>query len=104
MLSDYVHKAVNPSTYQCSLCRLTHSNFGMKAEWKAFIEMLEGEKIFLYKDDFLKQYPEHTGLAAPAVFIEEGGELRQLFSASVLNSYQSLRELQEALNDKLSKL
>src|SRR5687767_5445015 len=103
MLSDYVHKAVDPSTYQCNLCKLTHSNFGMKGEWKAFIQMLKGEKSFFYKDDFLKRYPEYAGFTAPAVFIEEGGKLHELFPASDLNSYQSLQELQEALHNKLSK-
>lgn len=82
---------------------LAHSNLEMKAEWKAFIQMLEGEKTFFHKNDFLKQYPGHSGFAAPAVFIEESGELRELFSASDLNNYQSLKELQKALNNKLSK-
>lgn len=103
MLSDYVHKALQPSTYSCNLCKLTHGNFGMKKEWKEFIEKTGDEKSFLYKDDFSRQYPEYSGFIAPAVFREEEGKLRELFSAAELNSYQSLRELQQAFSKKLNK-
>jgi len=104
MLSDYIHKAMVPSTYSCNLCKLTHSNFGMKTEWKEFIEMIGIEKSFLYKDDFFKKYPEYSNFIAPVVFIEEGKKLHELISAAELGSYHSLSELKHAFNDKLSKL
>ena len=102
--TDYVHKAVSPSTYQCSLCMLTYTNLGMKKEWKEFIESLQGEKVFLYKDDFLKKYPEHSTSILPAVFMEENGTLHELLTAAELNSYHSLSELQNALNSKLTNI
>jgi hypothetical protein len=104
ILSDYVHKAVKPSTYQCSLCKLTYSNLGMKKEWKKFIERVHGEKVFLYKDDFLKKYADGSAFLLPAVFIEEKGTLHELINATELNRYHSLIELQNALSSKLSAL
>lgn len=104
MLSDYVHKAFEPSTYSCNLCTLTHSNFGMKKEWKEFLQSIGFEKSFLYKDDFSRKYREYSGFIPPSVFIEDGKILYELISATELSSYHSLPELRQALNDKLSKL
>ena len=103
MVSDYVHKAVAPSTYNCNLCALTYSNFGMKNQWKEFIEKLDGEKVFLYRDDFIKKYPEHSTFILPAIFIEKNGTLNELLTSAELNSFHSLSELQNALNKKLNK-
>ena len=102
MFTDYVHKAVSPSTYQCSLCILTYSNLGMKKEWKEFIESLQGEKVFFYKDGFVEKFPEYSTSIFPAVFIEEKGRLYELLTAAELKSYHSLSELQNALNRKLN--
>jgi hypothetical protein len=103
MLTDYVHKALASSTYQCSLCSLTYSNLGMKKQWKEFIERLQGEKLFLYKDNFLKKYPEHSTSILPAIFIEKNGKLHELLTADELNSFHSLTELQNALTQKMNK-
>jgi hypothetical protein len=104
MLTDYVHKAVSPSTYQCNLCKLTHNNFGMKKEWKEIINKINYKKSFLYKEDFVKAYPDHPALTAPAVYVEEKGKLQELVTATELNSYQSLDELWQGLSTKLNKL
>lgn len=104
MMADYVHKVVDPSTYQCNLCRLTHGNFGMKQEWKAFIDNIKGDKSFLYKNDFVKQYGEQSPVKAPAVYLQEEGILRELFSAAEINRYNSLPDLQQALSDKLENV
>ena len=103
MLTDYVHKAVAPSTYNCNLCALTYSNFGMKKEWEEFIETLDGVKIFLYKDDFIKKYPEHSTIILPAILIEKNELLQVLLAAAELNCYHTLIELQNALNKKLNE-
>jgi len=103
MVTDYVHKAVAPSTYQCSLCSLTYNNLGMKKQWKEYVKSLHGEKMFFYKDDFIKKYPEHSTTILPAIFIEKNEKLHELLTAADLNSYHSLSELQNALTQKLNK-
>ncbi|MGI8952546.1 MAG: hypothetical protein ACR2FN_13295 [Chitinophagaceae bacterium] len=35
-LTDFAHKILSPSTYQCKLCALTYGNISMKQEWKFF--------------------------------------------------------------------
>ncbi|MBC7930780.1 MAG: hypothetical protein H7Z38_09495, partial [Rubrivivax sp.] len=40
-LTDIAHKAFSPATYQCNLCALTHSTFGMRKGWKRFLETLD---------------------------------------------------------------
>jgi hypothetical protein len=104
ILSDYIHKAVSPSTYQCNLCKLTHDNFGMKKEWKSIINKIKYKKSFLYKDDFVEGYPDHRVFSAPAVFVEEEGKLQELVTATELNSYQSIDELWQGLSTKLNEL
>ena len=37
---DYVHKIISPKTYECNLCAVTFGNFGIKNEWKRFVDSL----------------------------------------------------------------
>jgi hypothetical protein len=67
-VTDYVHKILSPKTYACNLCSLTHSNFGIRKEWKAFIETLDAELVFLHKDEFCKEYPSLQSSRFPAIF------------------------------------
>jgi hypothetical protein len=39
-LSDIAHKIFSPETYACNLCALTHTNFGMRGEWKRLLKRL----------------------------------------------------------------
>ena len=102
LLTDYVHKSVAPSTYNCQLCSLTYSNFGMKKQWKEFIERLQDEKLFFYKDDFIRKYPDHSNVILPAIFLERNGTLNELLTAAELSSFKALNELQNALTQKLN--
>lgn len=53
---DSAHKLINPESYACSLCALTHGVFSEKEEWTEFKESSSLEMKFLHKDAFLKQY------------------------------------------------
>ena len=55
-VTDFAHKILSPSTYQCRLCALTYGNFSIKQEWKSFIESLPVKAVFLYKDEFEKEF------------------------------------------------
>ncbi len=55
---DYMHKAISPSSYDCQLCSLTHTNLGQKKEWSEFIESIDANLTVLYKDQFLAQRKE----------------------------------------------
>ncbi|MFX1532303.1 MAG: hypothetical protein ACFFBC_14395, partial [Promethearchaeota archaeon] len=40
-LKDTLHKTFRKSTYQCNLCQVTFGAFGMKKEWKNFVNDLD---------------------------------------------------------------
>lgn len=79
-LADRAHKILSPQTYQCNLCSLTYSNFGMKKEWKEFLSRLELPMEFLHRDEFEAQYGmEETPL--PAIFKKVKDELEVWINA-----------------------
>ena len=53
-LIDFAHKIISPSTYSCDLCTLTHTNFGQRKDWKAFLENSSYLLHVYYKDQFEK--------------------------------------------------
>ncbi len=102
MSVDYLHKLLSPSTYQCSLCLLTHGNFGMKGAWKQFIQQLPLPVLFLYKDDFVKQYPPLAATLFPAVFVNDNNRLSIVLTASEISKLGSLQALAATLQTKLA--
>ncbi len=74
-VADMAHKIFSPATYQCHLCALTYGNFHVKKDWKAFIDSLPVESVFIYKDQFLKQYNLFFDL--PAVFLQSQSGLKK---------------------------
>ena len=49
---DAAHKIIHPTSYDCSLCTLTHGDFGEKQEWKDFLKVAAIEFEFIYKDEY----------------------------------------------------
>ncbi|MBK8710951.1 MAG: hypothetical protein IPL97_03550 [Niastella sp.] len=98
-VTDFTHKIISPSTYQCQLCALTYGNFSMKLEWKSFIERLPMKTGFMHKDEFEKQY--HIKTSLPAVFISSKGVVKEIISQQQINSCQTLEELKVIVNKEL---
>lgn len=66
LLSDVAHKILSPETYSCNLCSITHTNFGMKKEWKQYLESLGNLLEFLHADEFRTEYKrEKVGRPLP---------------------------------------
>lgn len=55
-LFDLGHKILSPSTYQCSLCTLTHGPFTEKEAWTEFRKSVGVPMEFLHRDEFEKKY------------------------------------------------
>ena len=55
-LFDLGHKILSPSTYQCSLCTLTHGPFTEKEAWTEFRKNMGVPMEFLHRDEFEKKY------------------------------------------------
>ncbi|MCT4580180.1 MAG: GTPase [Flavobacteriales bacterium] len=49
--SNFAHKIISPKTYNCELCALTHGSFRPKEEWLTFIQSLDYDIEFIYKDE-----------------------------------------------------
>lgn len=93
LLADIAHKIFSPATYSCNLCALTHSNFGMKKQWKNFLESLDAEMEFLHADEFKDKYNLQE-VALPAIYKQDGdGNLEIMIDAPAINNCESLDDL-----------
>ena len=100
-LTDIAHKAFSPQTYQCNLCALTFSTFGMRKSWKRFLSTLGGQLEFLHADELKSSY-QISDLQLPAVFRKQGGRLELFLEANEINECRSIDELMQLIRDKLS--
>jgi hypothetical protein len=102
LLSDIAHKMFSPATYACNLCAVTHSNFGLRAEWKEYLDSLENPLEFLHADEFKDKY-KFENAKLPAIFIEENGSLKPIASAAQINASKSIEDLKSIINKELVK-
>lgn len=97
-----VHKIVSPSTYECSLCHITHGVFTENKVWADYRNSAEIEMVFLHRDEFLKQYrskwlPDYT---FPIVLISDDKELGVFITTEILNKITTQEELIELVEKK----
>lgn len=97
-LADVAHKIFSPDTYACNLCALTHTAFGMRGEWRQFLEGLGVPLEFLHADELKARY-RVEGAALPAVFEREGASLRVVAGADAINACETLEELERLILD-----
>jgi len=100
LLSDIAHKMFSPQTYACNLCAITHSNFGIKKDWKAYLDSLGNPLEFLHADEFKGKY-RFGKVNLPAIFIEETGVLKQIASAAQINESRSIQDLKTLIDGGL---
>lgn len=101
ILTDFAHKILSPSTYQCRLCALTYGNFSVKQQWKSFVENFPIKTAFLHKDEFEKQYKIQPAL--PAVFISLNEKVREIITKQEIESCQSSEELKTIITEKMKE-
>jgi hypothetical protein len=100
-LSDVAHKIFSPETYACNLCALTHTPFGMRREWREFIERLDARTEFLHADELRSRYGL-TGLSLPVILRRRRGATLEVFAdADTINSCRTLDELKRAITGRL---
>ncbi|HEY8560390.1 MAG TPA: hypothetical protein VIL74_08425 [Pyrinomonadaceae bacterium] len=103
LLSDIAHKMFSPHTYACNLCAITHSNFGMKKEWKDYLDSLDNPLEFLHADEFRRKY-RRENVNLPAIFIEETGSLKEIADADRINNSHSIQDLKLIINEAVERL
>lgn len=103
---DIAHKIISPSTYQCSLCNLTHGTFKERSSWKTFRENAKYKMKFLHIDEFKSQYGSkfNNVHSYPIVLIEEGYDLQLFISTEELNKLDKVEALMELVEKRVSKL
>lgn len=99
-LTDIAHKIFSPRTYSCNLCALTHSNLGMRREWKEFIEGLDRPVEFLHADE-LRARHDTGALSLPVVLTKAGEGLEVLVDAETINACRSIEDLKRVIVGKL---
>lgn len=99
--NDFAKKLTGSESYPCNLCKITYGLFGMKGEWKEFLDTLAYKKSFLHRDEFIGKYPNLKNILLPAVFIKEGDNIRIIVSAEEINRQGNIRELKSLLEQKL---
>jgi hypothetical protein len=97
-LADVAHKIFSPQTYACNLCALTHTAFGMRGEWRRFLDGLGRPLEFLHADELA---PRHgvSGVPLPAIFRREGERLELLSGADAINACRTLDDLKRLILD-----
>ncbi|HEX6185065.1 MAG TPA: hypothetical protein VFZ44_14360 [Pyrinomonadaceae bacterium] len=91
-LADVAHKIFSPQTYACNLCALTHTTFGMRDEWKRFLDGLDCPLEFLHADELAARYGL-SGVPLPAIFRRAGESLKVLADADAVNACRTLDDL-----------
>ncbi|QMW22969.1 hypothetical protein [Sandaracinobacteroides saxicola] len=89
---DLAHKWLSPSTYACRLCEVSYSTFGMKPQWRAFVESLGIPVVFHHRDDFAAAFPNET-IPLPAILRDSAGTLETLVSAQDFAQLHTLDDL-----------
>ncbi|MEO7524597.1 MAG: hypothetical protein ABIT58_10910 [Ferruginibacter sp.] len=100
-LVDFIRKEYFPKSYPCNLCYQTFGTFGIKAEWRNYLDSLQLKKTELHKDNFYRKY-EPGDMKLPVILLSNGREVQLLFSAVEINQFKSLKELITALQIKLA--
>jgi hypothetical protein len=103
-ITDYLHKVFRPETYACNLCSLTHSNFGMKKEFKHFIETIESLE-FLHKDEFYRKFTDYKNEKLPAIYVRglnDNNKLAVLVSRDEINQINDLDELTRLIKTRIN--
>ena len=100
LAADIAHKIFSPQTYACNLCSITHSTFGMKSEWRAYLDTLKLPLEFLHADEFKEKYKIETA-ELPAVFITNEATPETMIDSATLNGCRDIEDLKRILNEKL---
>jgi hypothetical protein len=100
-VADMAHKMFSPQTYQCNLCGLTYSTFGMRKSWQEFLATLEIPFEFLHADELQNRF-FIKDIRLPAIFKKQGERLTVLIDANAIDECSTLEELKLLIRDNLS--
>ena len=100
-VSDIAHKIFSPETYSCNLCAITYGNFGIRAEWKEYLESLEADLEFLHRDELSEKYGI-TEITLPAVLIKKGDTFEEWITADEIKQCSYVDDLKRIISERLA--
>ena len=100
---DFIHKIASPSTYQCSLCKVTYGNFRMHQEWKNYITSVPFEIEFLYKNNYLDYHENLMAEEFPVAYKYDGNSYEVFISKNEFDLCDNLDDLINLMNRKAIK-
>lgn len=103
VVKDFWKKILRPSSYSCNLCLQTFSVFGIKKDWKNFLQNLEIETEFLHKNEFEENY-DIKDAKYPSAYIQDNGNLELFITQEEMNNVKSLEEMEDLVSKKISYL
>lgn len=99
-IKDYYTKLLRPKAYPCKLCAVTSGNFGIKKQWKNYVDNLEISSKFLHKDEFENEYDITDG-KYPCAYLKTASGMKLLVSQKEMNSIDTIEQLENLVNQKL---
>ena len=98
---DFLHKIISPSTYQCSLCKITYGNFSMHDDWRNYLNSIPYKIDFLYKNNYKKYHEKLEVNEFPTAFVLKEGKYEIFLSKADFDSCEDLKSLMNLINNKL---
>lgn len=99
---DIIRKEFFPESYPCNLCYQAFGTFGMKDEWKNFLDSLPLKVTKLHTEEFKRRYRPET-MKLPLLMVADSNKTEVLLSAPEINQYHSSWSLLNALKKALDK-
>jgi len=102
-LMDSLQKVVNPSSYSCKLCELTHGAMEEKKAWKNFRENLDLETEFFHKNEFQKLFASKFGhkFEFPIILAQTDKGLEVFLSKNEFSEINDLEELIKIIKTRM---
>ncbi len=102
-LTDYVHRQITPSTYNCNLCLITYDNWDRNERWATYIDSLPVEVNFTYKNTISQYKNLEFEVQLPMAFLIENNNVSIFITAEELNSCVDENALIDMFESKLKK-
>ena len=99
IIGDFFHKSFSPKTYSCNLCKLSYGPISKKHIWKDFLNNLEFDYSFVYKNHdnlFLSHIQSY-----PIILYTKDDDINVLLSKEEINLCKDVEELIFLLNNKI---
>ncbi len=102
-IANSFHKIFRPSTYKCSLCKLTYRIFKESFEWQMFRKQSHLNMQFLHKNDFDSSFVSKFNhrFTFPIVLVDTGDEFEVFITTEELNELKNSKELIELIKQRI---